>query len=57
MAIKGVTSISIGIDSAGDDVLAVGVIYASAAARILSEIEGVPVVITVTGPINALPQR
>ncbi len=57
LAIEGVTSIGIGIAPTGGEALAVGVIDASVALRIPSEIEGVPVVITITGPVNALPQR
>lgn len=57
LAIEGVTSIGIGVAPAGNEVFEVGVIDASVASQVPSEIEGVPVVITITGPVRALPQR
>ncbi len=56
LAIPGVTSVGIGLGSAGGEALAVGVEQAQVAARLPRAIDGVPVVVTVTGPIEALPQ-
>ena len=57
LAIQGVTSVGIGLGPAGGEALAVGVVDAGVAARLPSEIEGVPVVVKVTGPVDALRQR
>jgi len=54
MAVPGVTSFGIGLGPAGGLALAVGVLDAGVVARLPREIEGVPVVVTVTGPVEAL---
>ena len=54
LAIPGVTSVGIGFGPAGGEALAVGVVDAGVAARLPREINGVPLVITVTGPVDAL---
>ena len=56
LAIPGVTSVGIGLGPAGGEALAVGVVDAGVAARLPTEIDGVPVVVTVTGEVDALPQ-
>lgn len=57
LAIHGVTSVGIGLGLAGGEALVVGVVDAGVAARLPSEIEGVPLVVQVTGPVDALRQR
>lgn len=57
LAIPGVTSVGIGIGPAGGEALVVGVVDAGVAARLPREFNGVPLVVTVTGPVDALPQR
>jgi len=54
LAVPGVTSVGIGLGPAGGEALAVGVVDAGVAARLPREIRGVPVVVTVTGPVDAL---
>lgn len=56
-AIQGVTFVGMGIGPTGNKVVKVGVMDASVASRLPSEIRGIAVVVTVTGPVNALPQR
>lgn len=57
LAIQGVTSVGIGIGPAGGEALAVGVTDTGVASRLPSDIGGVPVVVTVTGPVDALRPR
>lgn len=57
LAIPGVTSVGICLGPVGGEALAVGVIDAGVAARLPVEIDGVPVVVTVTGEVDALPRR
>jgi hypothetical protein len=57
LAIQGVTSVGIGLGPAGGEALTVCVVDAGVSARLPSEIEGVPVVVKVTGPVDALRQR
>jgi hypothetical protein len=57
LADPGVTSVGIGHGPAGGEALAVGVVDAGVAARLPRDIEGVPVVVTVTGPVDALRRR
>lgn len=57
LAVPGVTSVGIGLGPAGGEAIAVGVVDAGVAARLPVEIEGVPVVVTVTGEVDALPRR
>jgi hypothetical protein len=57
LAVPGVTSVGIGFGPAGGEALVVGVVDAGVAARLPQEIEGVPVVVTVTGKVDALPRR
>ncbi len=54
LAVPGVTSVGIGFGPAGGEALTVGVVDAGVAARLPREIRGVPLVITVTGPVDAL---
>jgi len=54
LAVPGVTSVGIGFGPAGGEALAVGVVDAGVAAHLPREIRGVPVVVTVTGPVDAL---
>lgn len=54
LAIPGVTSVGIGHGPAGEDALTVGVVDSSVATRLPRAINGVPVVVTVTGPVDAL---
>ncbi len=54
LADPGVTSVGIGLGLAGREAIAVGVLDAGVAARLPREIEGVPIVVTVTGPVDAL---
>lgn len=56
LAVPGVTSVGIGYGPAGGEAIAVGVVDAGVAARLPAEIAGVPVVVTVTGEVDALPQ-
>ena len=53
LAIPGVVSVGIGTGPPGGEALVVGVSDAGVAARLPRQIEGVPLVITVTGPIDA----
>ena len=57
LIMQGVTSVGIGHGPAGGEALTVGVVDISVAARLPREIEGVPLMITVTGPVDALPHR
>lgn len=56
-AIQGVTSVGIGIGPAGNKVLELGVVDNNVASRLPSDIRGIAVVVTVTGPVKALHQR
>ena len=55
LAIAGVTGVGKGRDRIGNDAIIVYVLDASAAKRVPSQIGGTPVVIEVTGPIDAQP--
>lgn len=57
LAIPGVTFVGIGHGPAGGQALAVGVLDASVAARLPRMIDGVPILVTVTGPVDALRRR
>jgi hypothetical protein len=57
LAVPGVTSVGIGLGPAGGEALVVGVVDAGVAARLPLEIKGVPVVVTITGEVDALPRR
>jgi hypothetical protein len=57
LAVPGVTSVGIGLGPAGGEALEVGVVDAGVAAHLPREIRGVPLVVTVTGPVDALRQR
>jgi hypothetical protein len=57
LAIPGVVSVGVSTGRPGEEALAVGVTDANVAARLPREINGVPVVITVTGPVDAQRQR
>ncbi len=56
LAVSGVTSVGIGHGAPGAEALVIAVVDASVAALLPREIEAVPVVVTVTGPVDALPQ-
>lgn len=53
LAIPGVVSVGIGADSVGGDALIVGVADAGVAARLPRQLRGIPLIPTVTGPIDA----
>lgn len=57
LAIPGVVSVGIGTGRPGEEALVVGVVDAGVAARLPQEINGVPLVVTVTGPVDALRTR
>lgn len=57
LAIPGVISVGICTGRPGEEALAVGVLDAQVAARLPDQINGVPLVITVTGPVDALRTR
>ncbi|MCO4098373.1 MAG: hypothetical protein HEQ38_03030 [Gemmatimonas sp.] len=57
LAIPGVTSVGIAFGPPGRDAIAVGIIDRGVASRVPTEIEGVPVVVEVTGIVDALPKR
>ena len=57
LAIEGVTSVGIGHGPPGGETLVVGVMDAGVAARLPQQIEGLRLVVTVTGPVDALPKR
>jgi len=57
LGIAGVVSVGIGLGSPGSNVLTVGVTDAGVAARLPREIDGVPIEVTVTGPVDALRPR
>ena len=57
LAVPGVTSVGIGLGPAGGKAFVVGVVDAGVAGRLPLEVEGVPVVVTVTGEVDALPRR
>jgi hypothetical protein len=53
LAIPGVVSVGIGFGRGPGESLVVGVVDAGVAARLPREIGGAPVVVTVTGPVDA----
>ncbi|WP_313624752.1 hypothetical protein [Achromobacter sp.] len=57
LATPGVVSVGVTTGRPGEEALAVGVTDANVAARLPREINGVPLVITVTGPVDAQRQR
>jgi len=57
LAIPGVTSVGIGFGPAGGESLTVGVVDAGVAASLPLQIDGVPLVVTVTGPVDAQRRR
>lgn len=56
LSIPGVTSVGLGHGPAGGDAIVIGVVNPGVAARLPSEIAGLPVVVEVTGEVNALPE-
>lgn len=54
LAIPGVVSVGIGTGRPGEQALTVGVLDAGVTALLPREIKGVPLVVTVTGPVDAL---
>lgn len=57
LSIPGVVSVGVAAGGAGGQVLLVGVTDAEVAARLPREIQGVPLIISVTGEIDAQPLR
>jgi hypothetical protein len=57
LATQGVTSVGLGLGPAGGEALVVGIVDAGVAARLPTQIGGVPVVVKVTGQVDALPLR
>lgn len=57
LAIPGVISVGIGLGEPGGEALTVGVVDAGVAARLPRAIGGVPLAVTVTGPVDALRRR
>ncbi len=57
MAVQGVTSVGIGLGPAGGEAIVVGVVDAGVAARLPTQIGRVPVVVNVTGAVDALRKR
>jgi len=57
LAIPGVTSVGIGFGPMGSEAVVVGVVDAGVAAHLPPEVGGVPVVVRVTGEVDALPRR
>jgi hypothetical protein len=56
LAIPGVTSVGLGLGHAGGEAIVVGVVDAGVAAQLPSEIGGLPIVVDVTGEVDALPR-
>jgi hypothetical protein len=57
LAIEGVTSVGIGLGPPGLEALVVGVVDAGVAARLPPAIDGLPLMVTVTGTVDALSRR
>ena len=57
LATPGVVSVGVSTGRPGEEALAVGVVDANVAARLPREINGVPLIITVTGPVDAQGRR
>lgn len=57
LATPGVVSVGVTTGRPGEEALAVGVTDSGVAARLPREINGVPLVITVTGPVDAQGRR
>jgi hypothetical protein len=57
LAIRGVVSVGVGFDPAGGQALLVGVVDAGVAARLPVEMDGVPVLVSVTGEVDASRSR
>ena len=57
LALPGVVSVGLGHGPAGEAAVTVGVADAADAARLPRRLDGLPVVVMVTGPVDALPQR
>lgn len=55
LAIEGVTSVGIGLGPPEREALVVGVVDAGVAVRLPQEIDGVPLLVEVTGTVHALP--
>jgi len=56
LAIPGVTSVGIGHGPTGGEAISIGVVDAGVAANLPYEIDGVPVMVTVTGEVEAQPR-
>jgi len=57
MSIPGVTSVGLGNGPTGGEAVVVGVTDAGVAGQLPPTIKGVPVVVTITGEVEALPHR
>jgi len=57
MSIPGVTSVGLGNGPTGGEAVVVGVTDAGVAGQLPPAIRGVPVVVTITGEVEALPHR
>lgn len=57
LSIRGVTSVGIGLGEAGATAIVVGVTDAGVQQSLPDRIDGFPVVVTVTGEVDALPRR
>jgi hypothetical protein len=57
LAIDGVTSVGIGLGPPGRQALVVGVVDAGVAARLPGQIGGLPLIVRVTGSVDALIKR
>jgi hypothetical protein len=56
-AIPGVTSVGLGFGPAGGEAIVVGVVDAGVASQLPAEIGDVPLVVEITGEVDALPER
>jgi hypothetical protein len=57
LAIPGVTSVGLGVGPAGGEAIVVGVVDAGVSSQLPAEIGGVPLVVEITGEVDALPER
>lgn len=57
LSVPGTVSVGIGLGPAGGQAIMVGVVDAGVAADLPSEIGGVPLIVTVTGEVDAQPHR
>ena len=57
LAVPGVVSVGLGSGPSGGEVLVVGVIDGGVAERLPKDVGGLPLVVNVTGPVDALRPR